>query len=154
MDEDVSMSSDAPSQRFAPAGFSSVEEHARRYLESGGTVGYEWEGATIVVIEITGRRSGRVRPVPLIKVTDGDRYLLVASKGGAPAHPEWYLNLLAEPRVVVHDRGESHPMTARTASAGERAALWPRAVAQWPAFDDYVRRTDREIPLVICEPRP
>jgi deazaflavin-dependent oxidoreductase (nitroreductase family) len=94
-----------------------------------------------------------VRRTPLIRVADGDRYLVVASMGGAPKHPQWYLNILDDADVTIHDRDQLHELHARVATPEERTALWPIATAQWPAYDDYQTKTDREIPLVICEPR-
>ncbi len=84
---------------------------------------------------------------------DGNRYLVVASMGGAPKNPQWYLNILGDPDVTIHDRDQVHELRARVATPEERTALWPVATAQWPAYDDYQTKTDREIPLVICEPR-
>ena len=78
---------------------------------------------------------------------------IVASMGGAPSHPSWYLNLVADPNVTIQDRGEVHEMVARTADPDEKAELWPRAVAQWPDYEAYQERTERDIPLVVCEPR-
>ena len=104
-------------------------------------------------IELDRRKSGKLRRTPLIRVKDGDRYLVVASMGGAPQHPNWYLNLLDDPDVTIQDRAEVHELRARTASPEERAELWPVATAQWPDYDNYQAKTDREIPLVICEPR-
>jgi deazaflavin-dependent oxidoreductase (nitroreductase family) len=73
--------------------------------------------------------------------------------GGAPSHPSWYLNLVAEPNVTIQDRGEVHEMVARTADTDEKAELWPQAVAQWPDYEAYQERTERDIPVVVCEPR-
>jgi deazaflavin-dependent oxidoreductase (nitroreductase family) len=88
----------------------------------------------------------------LIRVKDGERYIVIASMGGAPQHPQWYLNLTANPNVVLHDRGQRHYLVARTASSDEKQALWPKAVEQWPAYDDYQAGTERDIPLVVLEP--
>ena len=82
---------------------------------------------------------------------DGDRYLAVASMGGAPKHPSWYFNLLADPAVTIQDRAETHHLTARIAIADEKAELWPKAVAEWPDYEKYQAKTERDIPLVICE---
>ncbi len=128
-----------------------VADHVERYLATGGVDGAEWEGAVCVILTTMGRKTGRLRRTPLVRVADGERYLLVASMGGAPRHPAWYLNLLANPEVTVQDRGEVHRLTARTATPAERAELWPLAVAEWPDYDDYQSRTERTIPLVICE---
>ena len=105
-----------------------------------------------MILTTVGRKTGSLRRTPLIRVSDGQRYLLVASLGGAPRHPIWYLNLVDNPEVTVQDRGEVHRLRARTAMPSEKAELWPLAVGQWPEYDDYQARTDRDIPLVICEP--
>lgn len=138
---------------YQPSPWEPIADHVARYLATGGADGFEWEGAHVVILETTGARSGAVRRTPLIRVVDGDRYLVVASMGGAPEHPNWYRNLVAHPDVRIYDRDQVHDMRARTASAAEKASLWPVAVAQWPAYDEYQSSTERDIPLVICEPR-
>jgi deazaflavin-dependent oxidoreductase (nitroreductase family) len=105
-----------------------------------------------VLLTTTGRKSGKQRVTPLTATLDGDRVVLVASNGGAPKHPDWYLNLQADPHVTVQRGGSALAMLARTASAEERAELWPRVVATFKGYDGYQKRTEREIPLVICEP--
>ncbi|MYE76071.1 MAG: nitroreductase family deazaflavin-dependent oxidoreductase, partial [Acidimicrobiaceae bacterium] len=94
---------------------------------------------------------GSLRRSPLIRIRDGERYLLVASMGGAPSNPSWYLNLVENPEVTIQDRAETHRLRARTATVEEKAELWPLAVSQWPDYDDYQARTTRDLPLVICE---
>lgn len=111
-------------------------------------------GMPIVELQTVGRRSGRPRVVVLsAPVVDGVRVVLVASKGGDDRHPEWYRNLVVDPAVEVTMRGVTRPMIARSADAGERAELWPKVVAAYRGYAGYQRRTTREIPLVICEPR-
>ncbi len=105
-----------------------------------------------MILTTVGRRTGSLRRSPLIRIHDGEHYLLVASMGGAPRHPSWYLNLVDNPEVTVQDRGEVHRLRARIATSEEKAELWPVAVSQWPEYDDYQARTDRDIPLVICDP--
>ena len=111
------------------------------------------EGAPCVILTTTGRRTGKVRRTPLIRVHDGDNYLVLASLGGAPQHPVWYLNLLADPEVTLQDRGVVHELVARTASPEEKAGLWPIAVAVWPDYANYQAKTERDIPLVVLEAR-
>jgi deazaflavin-dependent oxidoreductase (nitroreductase family) len=89
---------------------------------------------------------------PLVFLEDGERILVVASRGGLPAHPLWYLNVQADPKVTIQVRSAVRPMRARTASEAERALLWPRLVAHYADFDTYQAWTDRQIPVVICEP--
>jgi deazaflavin-dependent oxidoreductase (nitroreductase family) len=127
-------------------------EHVRRYLETDGEVGYRWRnGAPILILTTTGRRSGEERVKPLIFGEDDGRYVVVASKGGAKHHPDWYLNLRAEPDVHVQVKADRFPARARTAEGEERARLWERMAEIWPAYDDYRQKTDREIPVVVLE---
>ena len=126
------------------------DEHVRRYRETDGEVGYLWNGAPCLVLTTT-RKSGDPRDTALIFGQDGDAYLLVASKGGAPDHPWWYRDLAARPAVELQVRGDRFPAVARTASAEEKARLWPTMTAVWPSYDDYQANTDRDIPVVIIE---
>jgi deazaflavin-dependent oxidoreductase (nitroreductase family) len=127
------------------------QEHARRYIASGGKDGHIWEGVPTLLLTTTGRRSGQPRTTPLIYGRDGDRYLVVASRGGAPRHPAWYENLTAHPEVQVQVMAERFAARAHTASGAEKPALWRTMAAIWPAYEDYQARTTREIPLVIIE---
>lgn len=138
---------------YIPSTWDRTADHVDRYLASDGDDGYEFDGAKCVVLTTRGRRTGATRRSPLIRVSDGDRYLLVASMGGAPNHPSWYLNLVANPNITIQDRAEAYEMVARTADPHEKAKLWPLAVAQWPDYEVYQERAERDIPLVICEPR-
>ena len=136
---------------YQPSPWRPIADHVERYLATDGVDGFEWEGAQCVILTTVGRKTGTVRRAPLIRIRDGERYLLVASMGGAPRHPEWYLNLVANPAVTIQDRGELHHLTARTATPEEKAELWPIAVSQWPDYEDYQTRTTRDLPLIICE---
>jgi deazaflavin-dependent oxidoreductase (nitroreductase family) len=127
------------------------EEHVRLYRESGGEVGHIWNGAPTLLLTTTGRTTGEKRTTPLIYGRDGDAYLIVASKGGAPQHPGWYLNLSADPAVELQVKDEVFPARARTATEEERARLWSTMTAIWPPYDDYAKKTDREIPVVVLE---
>lgn len=129
------------------------DEHVRVYEDSDGEVGHIWNGAPCLVLTTTGGRSGEPRKHPLIYGRDGDDVLVVASKGGAPEPPQWYRNLEANAAVAVQIRGDRFEGTARTASADEKARLWPRMTELWPAYDDYQARTERDIPVVIITPR-
>jgi deazaflavin-dependent oxidoreductase (nitroreductase family) len=120
-------------------------------MESGGKDGHLWEGVTTLLLTTTGRRSGQPRTTPLIYGKDGDRYLVVASRGGAPAHPGWYENLAAKPDIQVQVMADRFKARARTASAAERPALWKKMAAIWPPYDEYQAKTAREIPVVIIE---
>lgn len=143
----------AETPSYEPSPWQPIADHVERYLATGGAEGYEWEGANCIILSTTGRKSGAIRRTPLIRVADGDRYLVVASMGGAPKHPQWFLNVETNPEVTIHDRADVHELNARVATPAEKAELWPLAVAEWPAYDDYQKATERDIPLVICEPR-
>jgi deazaflavin-dependent oxidoreductase (nitroreductase family) len=138
---------------YAPSPWEPIAEHVERYLATNGDDGAVWEGAPCIILTTTGAKSGQLRRTPLIRVKDGDNYLVVASMGGAPTSPNWYFNMVANPEVTVQDRAEVHELRARVASPEEKAARWPLATAVWPAYDDYQAGTERDIPLVICEPR-
>ncbi len=112
-------------------------------------------GMLTVELHTVGRKSGRPYANLLTSpVHDDKRIVLVASKGGHTDHPDWYKNAVANPDVTLVVDGESMPMHARTATAGERAELWPRVVKTYQGYAGYQRNTDREIPLLVCEPRP
>jgi deazaflavin-dependent oxidoreductase (nitroreductase family) len=120
---------------------------------SGGRFGARFRGgAPVCLVTTRGRKSGEPRTVALLYLLDGDRVVLVGSKGGMSHHPAWYGNLRAEPRCEVEIGSRRMPMRARTAGAAERQALWPRLVAMYPDYQQYQYRTTREIPVVICEP--
>jgi len=129
------------------------EEHVRVYRDTDGEQGYDWRGATILLLSTTGRHSGEERTTPLIHRTDGGSWVIVASKGGAPDHPSWYKNLEANPDATIQVRRERIPVRARTAQGSERTRLWELMNEVWPAYDEYQRRTDREIPVVVLERR-
>jgi deazaflavin-dependent oxidoreductase (nitroreductase family) len=139
--------------QYEPSPWQMVADHVQRYLETGGEDGFSWRGANCVILTTRGRRSGKLRRTPLIRVPHGDGYLLVASMGGAPSHPQWYVNLLDDPEVTVHDRGDVHELRARVATPEEKRALWPLAVAQWPDYEQYQASTERDIPVVVGESR-
>jgi deazaflavin-dependent oxidoreductase (nitroreductase family) len=128
-------------------------EHVRVYRETGGERGYHWRGTTILLLTTKGRTSGEPRTTPLIHRTDSERWVVVASKGGAPAHPSWYANLQAEPEATIEVRAETVPVRASTAAGEERARLWALMVEVWPAYADYQAKTDREIPVVVLARR-
>lgn len=127
------------------------DAHVAQYLASDGEVGHLWNGVPCLVLWTTGRRSGETRAAPLIYGTRGDDVVVVASKGGAPAHPAWYRNLEVEPAVQVQVGPDHYAGRARTATGDERAELWRLMTGIWPEYDDYQARTDREIPVVVIE---
>jgi len=129
------------------------DEHVRQYEATDGQTGYEWNGTHILILRVTGRKSGELRKTPLIFGRDGASYVLIASKGGAPDHPGWYENLTAQPDIEIQVKGEILPVRARTATADEKRRLWPIMVKDWPDYDKYQKATPRDIPLVILGPR-
>ena len=126
-------------------------DHARRYLETNGEDGHIWRGVPTLLLTTTGRRTGAPYTTPLIYGEDNGRYIVVASRGGAPEHPQWYRNLVAQPAVAVQVKADRFPARARTASAEEKPALWKLMASIWPAYDEYQARTSRDIPVVILE---
>jgi len=128
------------------------EEHVRRYRETRGDVGYLWNGATTLLLTSIGRKSGQPRTTPLIFAQDGDDFLVVASVGGGPKHPAWYLNLEANPLADIQVRAEHFRVRAHTADENEKPRLWKVVTAQWPNYDVYQSRTERTIPLVVLHP--
>ena len=128
------------------------QEHVQRYRETGGEVGHIWkEGSTVLLLTTKGRKTGKDRTTPLIYARDGDRYVIVASKGGAPEHPGWYRNLQKTPEVELQVKDEVFPARARTAEGDERERLWRTVNEVWPHYAEYATRTDREIPVVVLE---
>jgi proline iminopeptidase len=127
-------------------------EHVKVYLDTDGEVGHEWrEGSSVLILTTKGRKSGEERLNALIYGMAGDNPMVVASKGGNPQHPAWYLNLRENPSVQVQIFGDKFGATARDATPEERPELWKQMVEHWPAYEDYQQRTDREIPIVILE---
>jgi deazaflavin-dependent oxidoreductase (nitroreductase family) len=141
---------DAP---YQPTDISLVgPEHVRRYQETDGEVGYLWNGVPILLLTTTGRTSGLPRTNALIHGRDGDDYLVVASMGGAPTHPNWYKNLVRHPAAAIQDRADRVHVTARTAGEDEKPRLWRIMTELWPNYDAYQARTERVIPVVVLTP--
>jgi deazaflavin-dependent oxidoreductase (nitroreductase family) len=122
------------------------------YRLSGGRMMGRMGAAPILLLTTTGRRSGRERTTPVLYLADGGHLVIVASLAGAARHPAWFLNLEANPRVKLQVRSRRFAATARRATAEEKAQLWPRLVAMYPAYEDYQARTTRDIPVVILTP--
>ena len=126
--------------------------HVERYVETNGEQGFHWRNGTSILILFTrGRKSGQERSHALIFREYGDDYLVVASKGGADTPPAWFVNLLAHPDVEVQIKGERFPARARVADPAEKPAMWAKMVEVWPDYDEYQKRTSREIPVVVLE---
>jgi deazaflavin-dependent oxidoreductase (nitroreductase family) len=133
----------------SPTGW--VADHIKNYVDSDGEQGHLWKGVPTLLLTTHGRKSGIWRRSALIYGRDGERFVIVASQGGAPKHPAWYLNLSSNPEVEVQVGADKFAARARPATAAERARLWPVMTAIWPDYDVYQTRTDREIPLAIIE---
>jgi deazaflavin-dependent oxidoreductase (nitroreductase family) len=125
------------------------QEHVDRYRATDGEEGHEWNGTKTLLLTTTGRKSGEQRTTPLIYGQSGDDYLIVASKGGADEPPAWYLNLQADPNVEIQVKGDRFNVTARDANADEKPDLWKTMTSEWPQYDEYQQKTDREIPVVV-----
>ncbi len=137
---------------YVPSPTPHVVEQVRLYEETGGKEGYDLEGRPCIILTTKGRTSGKLRKTPLMRVKRGERYAVVASMGGAPKHPVWYLNLVDQPNVMLQDGPDLRDYTARTASDTEKAEWWPEAVEVWPRYEAYQQKTGRNIPVVILDP--
>jgi deazaflavin-dependent oxidoreductase (nitroreductase family) len=137
---------------YEPSTAQWVREQVEAIESSGGTDGMTLRGLPVIVITNRGAKSGKLRKTPLMRVEHNGSYAAVASKGGAPEHPVWYYNLVAEPHVELQDGPVKQDMTARLVTGEERAAWWERAVAAFPDYADYEKKTDREIPVFVVEP--
>jgi deazaflavin-dependent oxidoreductase (nitroreductase family) len=134
----------------SPTGW--VKSHIKTYVESDGKKGHLWRGLPTLLLTTQGRKSGKLRRTALIYGQDGKNYLLVASNGGDPNHPAWYLNLSANPEVELQVGTEKFKARARTANATEKPKLWKIMSKIFPTYDRYQAKAGREIPLVILEP--
>jgi deazaflavin-dependent oxidoreductase (nitroreductase family) len=136
-----------------------IKNHLDRYIATNGEDGYLWDASLgggkgmvpTLLLTTTGRKSGRELTLPLIFGRSGEDYMVVASKGGAPQHPSWYLNLSDNPTVKVQVKGDKFTARAHTANAQERAALWPKMVEIYGPYADYQKKTDRQIPIVVLQ---
>ena len=139
---------------YIPSPSDWVAEQVELYEGSGGTRGLTLRDTGLPVIIVTNRgwKTGAVRKTPLMRVADGDNYILVASKGGAPEHPLWYHNLKADPKVEIRDETEVHTMRVReVVDSVERQRLWDLAVAAYPPYQEYQDKADRVIPVFLAE---
>ena len=139
---------------YVPSKAQWVREQVELYERSNGAEGNTLRdtGLPVVIVTSLGARSGKIRKTPLMRVEHDGRYALVASKGGAPEHPVWYHNLKTHPEVDLQDGATKRSYRVRELSGDERAQWWDRAVAAFPDYADYQRRTDREIPVFVAEP--
>lgn len=127
------------------------DSHVRAYRETNGATGYLWNAAPILLLTTKGRKSGDERTSPLIFVRAGDEVAIIASKGGAPQHPGWFLNIEGDPSVTVQVKDDVYEAKARVAEGAERTRIWEDAVKVWPQYADYQASTDRKIPVVVLE---
>ncbi|MGI5320927.1 nitroreductase family deazaflavin-dependent oxidoreductase [Actinomadura nitritigenes] len=139
---------------YEPSAFPDVRDQVALYEATDGREGGTLEGRPVIILTSLGVRTGSLRKTPLMRIEHEGAYIVVASYGGAPQHPDWYHNLVAEPRVTIQDGPEVKEMTARETTGAEKDRLWRLAEAAWPHFPAY-RATagPREIPLLILEPR-
>lgn len=132
-----------------------VADQVDLYEGSGGTAGLTFRdtGLPVIIVTNRGHKTGAIRKTPLMRVTDGENYILVASQGGAPKHPQWYHNLKADPNVEIRDKTEVYAMRVReVVDPAERERLWDLAVKAYPPYQEYQNKTDRLIPLFLAEP--
>ena len=137
---------------YEPSPTDWARKQAELYESSGGTAGTTIQGKPVVVLTTIGNKSGKLRKTPLMRVEHDGRYAVVASLGGAPQHPVWYHNVVAQPHVELQDGPVRRDMTAREVTGAEKDEWWARAVAAWPAYADYQANTDRAIPVFVLEP--
>jgi deazaflavin-dependent oxidoreductase (nitroreductase family) len=138
---------------YEPSPADRSREQVERYEATDGKEGGDLRGVPVIILWTRGRHSGTVRKTPLMRVEHDGRYAVVASQGGAPKHPVWYLNLAADPEVTLQDGARLLDLRARTLEGAERDEWWGHATAVWPDYDGYQARTDRQIPIVLLEPR-
>ena len=137
---------------YEPSPDKRSRDQVELYERSGGAEGNTLRGKPVIILTTKGAKSGLVRKTPLMRVEHDGRYAVVASQGGAPKHPVWYYNLVADPHVELQDGPVRQDMTARELTGEEKATWWERAVAAWPDYASYQERTDREIPVFVLEP--
>lgn len=138
---------------YAPSPSSFVRDQVEQYEKSGGTEATTMQDRPVVILTSLGRKSGKLRKTPLMRVEHDGNYAVVASKGGAPQHPVWYWNIVADPLVQLQDGPHVGEYTARELTGDERQSWWDRAVEAWPPYADYQTKTDRQIPVFVLEPR-
>ncbi|UGQ11951.1 nitroreductase family deazaflavin-dependent oxidoreductase [Yinghuangia sp. ASG 101] len=139
---------------YEPSPQAWVRNQVEEYESSGGTKGTTIRGMPVVVITSRGAKSGKLRKSPVMRVEHDGVYAIVASLGGAPKHPLWYHNIVADPRVELQDGPVRQDMAAREITGDEKALWWERAVAAYPDYADYQKKTERPIPVFLLEPVP
>ena len=139
---------------YEPSTSDWARENAELYMASGGKEGTELKGKPVILLTTIGAKTGKIRKTPLMRVEHDGQYAVVASLGGAPKHPVWYHNIKAHPRVELQDGTVTREYEAREVTGDEKATWWNRAVAAWPDYADYQRKTDRQIPVFVLTPIP
>jgi deazaflavin-dependent oxidoreductase (nitroreductase family) len=136
---------------YEPSPTEFVAQQVERYEATGGREGGTLQGVPVVILTTKGRKTGKLRKSPLMRVEHDGVYAVVASYGGAPKHPVWYLNLVDNPDVTLQDGDQLSDRRARTASPEEKRHWWPRLTAVWPPYSEYQSKTERDIPVVLLE---
>ncbi|MET4432165.1 nitroreductase family deazaflavin-dependent oxidoreductase [Mycolicibacterium sp. 624] len=137
---------------YEPSTLDWARENAEQYMASGGTEGTEMKGKPVILLTTIGAKTGKIRKTPLMRVEHDGEYAVVASLGGAPKHPVWYHNIVAHPRVELQDGTVTKDYEAREVFGDEKAVWWERAVAAWPDYAEYQKKTDRQIPVFVLSP--
>jgi F420H(2)-dependent quinone reductase len=137
---------------YEPSPWDQVRDQVEKYESSGGTDGNTMGGKPVVILTTVGAKTGKIRKTPLMRVEHDGRYAVVASLGGAPKHPVWYHNVLANPRVQLQDGPTKREFVAREVTGDEKAQWWERAVEAWPDYANYQTKTTRQIPVFVLEP--
>ncbi len=137
---------------YEPSTHDYVRDQVAEYENSGGTRGNTMKGLPIIILTTKGAKSGKLRKTPLMRVERDGRYAVVASLGGAPTHPVWYFNIVADPHVELQDGADRRDYVAREVTGEEKASWWKTAVAAYPDYEDYQRNTERVIPVFVLEP--
>jgi deazaflavin-dependent oxidoreductase (nitroreductase family) len=140
------------SGEYEPSTSDWARENAEKYMESGGTDGTELQGKPVILLTTIGAKTGKIRKTPLMRVEHDGEYAVVASLGGAPKNPVWYYNIKAHPQVELQDGEVNKDYEAREVLGDEKAAWWERAVAAWPDYANYQKKTDRQIPVFVLTP--
>ncbi|MDT5340181.1 MAG: hypothetical protein QOD90_5686 [Mycobacterium sp.] len=138
---------------YEPSTSDWARENAETLMASGGTEGTELKGRPVILLTTIGAKSGKIRKTPLMRVEHDGEYAVVASLGGAPKHPVWYFNITAHPEVELQDGTVTKDYEAREVFGDEKAVWWERAVATWPDYAEYQKKTDRQIPVFVLTPK-
>jgi deazaflavin-dependent oxidoreductase (nitroreductase family) len=138
---------------YKPGTLKFASDQVEAYERTGGAEANTLQGVPVIILTTRGRKSGFVRKSPLMRVEHDGKYACVASMGGAPRSPQWYFNAVDNPDVLLQDGSNVYEMRARDVTGDEKREWWQRATAVWPAYDDYQKRTERVIPVLVLEPR-